>query len=207
MDSEPNPGNNRQKIFAIGGGFILLIVLVALFLPKGGSHPRESSSLTMVSLPPVLTLPPPPPPQEQTPEEKKEETQVINPNNAPTSPDDDLAKAESNSSDGFGIRGSKNGHGFGLGGRWGWYTSQLQSAVQDALRQNPKTRHAGLRVEIRFWPDASGVMTRVEMLGSTGDPSLDETIKNQVFSNLRIQPPPEDMPKPVTLRITGRPPG
>jgi outer membrane biosynthesis protein TonB len=211
LNSEPdiqNPGNPRKKL-AIGGGVLLLaVVAVIVFFPKGRSSSRESSSITMVNLPPVLTLPPPPPPQteQQKLDDKKDEAQVIDPNNAPNSADDDLAKAESDSNDGFGIRGSKTGKGFGTGGSWGWYTSQLQSAIQDALRQNPKTRHAGLRIMIRVWPDPSGILSRVELMGSTGDPSLDEAIKTQVLGGLRLRPPPEDMPRPVTLRITGRPP-
>lgn len=211
MNSEPNqqPQKSSKKIFLIGGGVLVAIVLIWIMIPKGKSTPhRESSTITMVNLPPITLPPPPPPPTpEQKLEEKNSEAQPIEPTNAPVAPDDDSAKAESNSNDGFGIKGSKNGKGFGTGGtRWGFYSSQLRAAVQEALSRNPKTRHARLHIEVRVWPDADGVLTRVELRGSTGNSVLDELIKNQVLGGLRLSPPPEGMPTPVTLRIKGSAP-
>lgn len=204
---DAKPGSPAGKFALIAGGAVsVLAVLAFLFFPKGNSTPsRPPLTMTMVSLPPVLTLPPPPPPEQKVDELKKDEVPVADPNNAPA-PDDDAMKASEGNGDSFGLKGSKTGKGFGTGGRWGWYTSQMQASIQDALQKNPKTRNAGLRITLKIWPDDSGTIERIELTSSSGDAALDEVLRTQVFTNLKLQPPPADMPKPITLRITGRSP-
>ncbi len=82
--------------------------------------------------------------------------------------------------DSFGLSGS-GGSGFGGGGgsQFDWYAGQVQRRVADALRNNSKTREASLSVKVRVWTDASGRIARAELAGSTGDPSLDETLRSQ----------------------------
>ncbi|MFZ4695505.1 MAG: TonB C-terminal domain-containing protein [Verrucomicrobiia bacterium] len=196
-----------QKRLGMGAGLVIAVGFIIWLFPRQESSARISTSMQVMTLPPILSLPPPPPPP--TPEEKLEDkmAEKVPVMDAPPSPDDDAMKATDGAGDSFGLKGSKNGRGFGTGGsRWGFYAGQVQAAIQDALRENPRTRHAGLRLEVRIWPDPSGTITRVELAGSTGDPSLDTAIKTQVLGSLRLQPPPEDMPRPIILRITGRAP-
>jgi len=116
--------------------------------------------------------------------------------------------------DGFGLSGG-NGNGFmgggsgrsGGGSRWGWYASQVQARIADALRQNPHTRSASLRIQIRIWPNNTGRITRVQLVESTGDQSVDNAIRDEVLTGLQLQePPPSDMPTPITLRLTAKRP-
>lgn len=114
--------------------------------------------------------------------------------------------------DGFGV-GSGNGNGNqiggtgGGGGKWGWYASQVQSRISDALKHNPRTRSASMRVQVRVWPDSTGRITRVQLSDSTGDAAVDEALKNEVLTGLQLQePPPTGMPMPIVLRLTAKRP-
>jgi hypothetical protein len=120
--------------------------------------------------------------------------------------------------DGFGL-GSGNGNGLGAGNviggqgggkqssRWGWYAGLVQNQVAEALRQHNKTKNADLRIRLRIWPDASGRIERVVLGDSSGDPAIDEAIKNEVLSGLRLsEAPPSGMPLPIVLRVTARRP-
>jgi periplasmic protein TonB len=116
--------------------------------------------------------------------------------------------------DSFGLVGRPGGNGLlgdggggGGGTRWGWYAGEVQATIEKALRDNPRTRAAALRVEVRIWPDKLGRITRIELTGSTGEPALDSAIKNEVLNGLQLQePPPPDMPLPIVMRLTERRP-
>src|SRR5262249_10355899 len=102
------------------------------------------------------------------------------------------------------VIGGNNGSG---GGKWGWYASQVQGRVADAMRQNSRTRGATMRVEVRIWPDRSGRVTRAQLVQSTGDAAMDNVIKNEVLTGLQLQePPPAGMPMPIVLRLTAKRP-
>ena len=111
----------------------------------------------------------------------------------------------------FGLS-DKAGNGF-FGGenrqgtKWSWYARQVQSSVQQALQRNRRTRSASLSVNVRVWPDPKGRINRAQLASSTGDPSLDAAIRDEVLTGLQLdQPPPSDMPTPITLRLAARRP-
>jgi outer membrane biosynthesis protein TonB len=87
------------------------------------------------------------------------------------------------------------------------YAGQVKSRIQQALESNPRTRKAGMTIEVRVWPDSTGLITRAKLANSTGDRELDDIIQNQILTGLQIsQPPPEGMPTPIIMRITARRP-
>ena len=96
--------------------------------------------------------------------------------------------------------------GGGKGGsRWGWYAGQVQNRLADALRQHPLTKRAGFTNIIKIWSDTTGRITRVKLSGSTGDSKVDAAIENEIFNGLVLtEPPPDDMPMPINLRLTAR---
>lgn len=112
--------------------------------------------------------------------------------------------------DSYGLgSGTGNGRigGGGDGSKWGWYASQVQSRIQQALQQNRKTRSASMTVNVRVWPDVNGRIGRAQLASSTGDPSLDNALRDEVLTGLQLQePPPPGMPSPITLRVTARRP-
>ena len=83
----------------------------------------------------------------------------------------------------------------------------MQAQIESALRANGKTRHAVMRIQVRLWSDAMGRVTRVQLVSSTGDASLDATIRDDVLGRLTLrEPPPKDMPMPIITRVTAQSP-
>ena len=218
FDDEPEPPAQsflkRYRIAIIVTGVVLAgIIAVAKLASSGGGSSRRES-ITMVSLPPppppMMTPPPPPPQDEQRMEQPmiKEEQ----PKEAPPKDEPPLGTGiKGDGPDNFGLS-DKAGNGRiggnnGNGSKWGWYASQVQSRIQQALQQNRKTRTASLSLEVRVWPDATGRINRAQLAGSTGDPTLDSALRDEVLTGLQLQePPPEGMPAPITLRLTARRP-
>jgi len=219
MDFDDEPQQSPQnffKRFRIGIIVVALvitgIVVVAKLASSGGSSRHET--LTLVSIapppppPPVLT-PPPAPPQEQ---QKIEEPMIKEeaPKEAPPKDEPPLGTGiKGPGGDNFGLGGGAgNGRigGGGDGSKWGWYASLVQSRIQQALQQHRKTRTASINVNVRVWPDQSGRISRAQLASSTGDPSLDSALRDEVLSRLQLPEPPAGMPAPITLRITARRP-
>ena len=99
----------------------------------------------------------------------------------------------------IGGRGSKGGS------KWGWYAGAVSNRVMEALKGNKITRKAKAVITVRIWPDSTGRINKVTLGSSTGDPAVDDAIKNQVLTGLVLnEPPPADMPMPINLRITAR---
>jgi protein TonB len=216
---------------AIGAGVTAMaaIVTAVWFLSHGDSQPtRKVPEIRLVTLQPLPPPPPPPPPPQQLPQPKmveqtpmrdpevKQEKPLDKPKEAPkpeappTGPLGLDAKGEG-PGDAFNLAGRPGGNGLlgggGGGSRWGWYASIVQTQIEEALRENKKTRDATLRIEVRLWSDAGGSIDRVQLLSSTGDSAIDDVIKNEVLAGLKLrEPPPKDMPMPIVARLTARRP-
>lgn len=116
--------------------------------------------------------------------------------------------------DGYGLGRSKGGSGrtgAGLGGaprsRWGLYAGQVQKTIANALREHPKLRKAALSAQVRVWADSNGRITRVALVKSTGDTSLDQAISDETLRGLQLaEAPPAGMPMPINLKLTARRP-
>jgi periplasmic protein TonB len=232
-DSEDRPSFFRRHGIALGAGIVVALLAVAAVYRMATHHgpaPRREN-LAMVDLlppPPPPTPPPPPPPRQEPPEQKMiEQPAVTEQESKPKSPDEkpkELAKIPeppgplgtnikgNGPADGFGL-GSSGGNGLagtGVGGggsRWGWYAGEVQTKIAEALRRNSRTRNAGLSVKVRVWPDITGRITRAQLEGTTGNPGVDDAIKNEVLTGLQLpEPPPAGMPAPIILRLTARRP-
>jgi len=231
-EEEPSVFHRYRVI--IGCGFMALIGVAVWFGRRNfdqPSRPRREQNVVLVNLPPPPPLPPPPRPQAQPlpPMESEQKMVTQEPvNETESKPQEaEASKGEAPATeapalgtsiqgdgppDGFGLRG---GNSFGAGSgkttshggssRWGWYASQVQSVISQALRSNDNTRSAGFRVVVQIWSDHTGRITRAHLAGSTGDAALDNAITNQVLGSLILQePPPDGMPMPIVLRLTAR---
>ena len=221
----------RYRYLIWAGGAVMLVAPIALAmrtLTTTKETPRSQPITLVKLLPPAPTPTPPPPAPQSTPLQQQmiEQKQMIEPETKPLHPDEkpkeDSKKAPpgplgvnskgEGSSDAFGLVGRQGGNGLlngggGAGSRFGWYASQVQSRIEEALRQNGRTRTASMRLQVRIWADNTGRITRAQLSGSTGDPALDQAIANEVLTGLQLQePPPSDMPMPIVLRLTGRRP-
>jgi TonB family protein len=218
LDDEPEQA--QQSFFKrfrvaiiVTAALIAGIIAVAKLASSGRSSKRDTLMLVSIAPPP----PPPPvmtPPQQPPPEQQKIEEPMIKeeaPKAAPPKDEPPLGTGiKGPGSDGFGL-GSNPGNGRigggGDGSKWGWYASQVQSRIQKALQQNRKTRTASMSINVRIWPDPNGGIRRAQLAGSTGDPSLDSALRDEVLSRLQLpEPPPAGMPAPITLRVTAKRP-
>jgi len=197
-------------ILATGIGF----VAKSLSNKSGGPPPKQEvmmiTTVAQPTPPPPQATPPPPPPmeekkQEMIVEEKQEEAAP-----EPTPQVETALKGGGNT--GMVL---KSGNGSGIFAnrrtvnedamRRSAYAGQVKGKIEQALKGNPRTRTATMTIEIRVWPDSTGLITRATLANSTGDTALDGIIRDQILTGLQIsQPPPEGMPTPIIMRITAR---
>lgn len=85
--------------------------------------------------------------------------------------------------------------------RFNAYSGMIQHAMRDVLCRYEQTRTGPYRLVTRLWIGASGLVTRAELISSTGDISRDNILSGS-FHELSIgSPPPAGLPQPVTLLI------
>ncbi|MDQ8728089.1 TonB C-terminal domain-containing protein [Bradyrhizobium sp. LHD-71] len=215
------------------GGVALVAVLVIFFvIGDDAPPPRKVQDFTIVNVVPPPPPPPPPPPEQKLPEpemieqqpitepEIKEEAKVEEPKDAPPdAPSDEpppgplgLDQAAEGPGDNFNLAGRPGGRGLlggggGGGSKWGYYAAMVQQQIEAAVRAHPKTRNSVARVEVRLWADATGRVTRVQIVSSTADAEIDAVIRGEVLASLALRDrPPSDMPMPIVTRITLRRP-
>jgi TonB family protein len=227
-DEEEESGRMRLRrlLLTFGVGALVLALLVAgvLKLLSGAGEPVRKVQLTVVNLlpppppPPPPPTPPPPPPEQKVMEEPVktdpiEQPKDEKPEEPPPGPLALDAKGEG-PGDLFGLGGKLGGKGLlgsgggGGGSRWGWYASIVQSQIEAALRANQKTRHSVMQIQVRLWADASGRVSRVQLVSSSGNAEFDAAVRDEVLGTLTLrEPPPKDMPMPIITRVTARKPG
>lgn len=226
-DENDDPGFFRRYRIVIGAiVFVVISTVVSGVIwiatsIKPKPHKPQEIMVKLLPPPPLPPPPPPPPPPKTTPpprEQKMVEQPKVKPDEAKPKeakndrpPSNPGPKASGPPSD-EGIGG--NGGGGEIGGdddggsKYGWYANEVSRCVQDALSRNSKTKTASLHVKVRIWANASGRITRAELSGSSGDPAIDQVIKNEVLTGLQLQePPPGDMPMPIVMMIKEQRPG
>lgn len=220
--STSGKSSRRWRRAAVGIGLVLAVVLVGVVI-KELATPGAVKKKRAVQEISLLKPPPPPPPPKTPPPPPKVEVQekmdVPRPDQQPDKPADapppgpDLAvdAAGSAGGDGFGLVGKKGGSdligggGGGVGSRFAWYGALIKDRIQETISKEKKLREADFRIMVSVWINASGAVTRAELIDSTGNADLDGALKVA----LRNLPPlregaPGDMPQPIKLRITAR---
>ena len=171
--------------------------------------------------PPPKTPPPPPPPPQQ--QEKidvpKPEAPPEAPSQAPPpGPDLGVDAAGSGSGDGFGLvgkpggsdliggSGAGGGSGGGGGDRFAWYGALVKERITDAIYNDKRLRAAAdYQRNVNVWVNASGAITRVELVGQGESPALDEALRQALRSAGAVREgAPSDMPQPIRLRVSAR---
>jgi periplasmic protein TonB len=232
-DEEDNEGffqKHRIKIIiaavvlAIGGW-------MALSKPSGPSAPARRPEPAVVMIkplppPPAPTPPPkviPPPPKDEVKKEDKVSIPEDKPLDKPAPPKPVEKPPEGLGTNvkgpGAGTSGLNQGGGNGMLGGTGtgpggggsagaWYAGQVQTKVAEALRNHRKTRNASISgIKFTVSVDATGNITGVKLIGSTGDVSIDEAIKSEALNGIRLQaPPPGGKPMTVTMVLNARRP-
>lgn len=229
MATTPAPKKHKRKEANPLPWVVLVISLIvgAIWFVSRGSKPHsktkaeESITITLPPPPPPVTPPPPPPPPNEPPPPEEEDMLVQEPvpedepapdDSAPEPPSDlDLGPGSAGGTGpaiGGGGGGGKGGSGRRVSAsKFGWYAAKVQSTIRQALSGNAATRSATLSLQVKIWADSGGRITRAQLVGSSGNPAVDQAIRSQVLTGLLLpQPPPADMPMPINLRISARKP-
>ncbi|MEX1117958.1 MAG: TonB family protein [Terrimicrobiaceae bacterium] len=232
FDDEEEPGFFKKYRVPIILGVVVALGAGAWALMPKEKPKKRTASVSMVNImpPPPPTPPPPTPPPTPPPEQPQDQeidqdqpefVEETQPEAAPQpdSPPEEAAplgtNIEGDGSDGFGLQGKGGGGmigGLGTGNRqggtkFGFYAGQVQTRVAQAMRSNKRTRSATLNLKVRIWVDSSGRVTRANLEGSSGNAAVDRAITDEVLSGLQLsQPPPEDMPMPIVMRISATKP-
>lgn len=180
--------------------------LLRSFLQGGSPHPQQVvQQIQLIRPPPPPNLPPPPPP----PEEK---VHIATPQKAPQPSPDHPPPGQQL---GLDAKGGTGNDAFGLAARPGgqdiigeggsafiWYAGLLKDQILNQLGAQAEARSASYAVVVSVWVGADGTVRHVEIAKSSGDLQRDRSIESALARLGRLsQPPPADMPEPITLRI------
>jgi TonB family protein len=85
------------------------------------------------------------------------------------------------------------------------YYGFMQAGITSALCRSAKTRPGTYRLAMQYWIDASGRITELRVIGSSGDQERDGAVA-QAIRSVVFQPPLVNIPQPVTFAIEPRSP-
>jgi periplasmic protein TonB len=180
--------------------------LLRSFLRGGPAHPQQvvqQIQLIRPPPPPPNQPPPPPPPEVKVhiPTPEKQPTPTDHP---PPAQNLGLDAKGGTGSDAFGLVGRPGGQDIiGEGGSaFTWYAGLLKNQIQNQLGAESDLRAASYSVVVSVWVGDDGTIQRVEIAKTSGDTQRDRTIEAALSRIGRLsQPPPADMPEPITLRV------
>jgi periplasmic protein TonB len=222
---------NRLRLWPRRLGLALVVVLAGALLwyvIAKLTAPGEVRKKRVVQQISLLKPPPPPPPKVEPPKlepkkvEIKEKIDLPKPDQQPDKaadtpppgPDLGLDAKGGTGTDGFGLVakkggsdliGSATGGSGALGNRFAWYGALVKERIQESVARDKKLSAADYRINVNVWINASGVVTRAELLGSTGDVELDNALRLALRGLAPMREgAPGDMPQPVKLRIIAR---
>jgi TonB family protein len=213
----------------IPGMVIVLLLTGILFLVKVFMAPDKIHRADHVAVT-LLKPPPPPEPKEKPPEPEQPKENIITPdvaqqqdqNDDSPPPRADLGVDADASSGGdvFSLVSKKNGRSITLGpgngpgsiGRfslltkYGWYTSKIQDELKQQMRkrldQNGGVPKGKYQATVHIVLDPQGSVLNYRIVASSGNDKIDEAIKLSLPGMRVSQPPPEGMPRVMTLRVS-----
>jgi outer membrane biosynthesis protein TonB len=210
-----------------------IVLLVKVFLSPDSVHRKDLYSVTLLKPPPPPEQkekpPEPEPPKEQpkenivTPNEAQQDQQDQNDDSPPPGADLGVdADASGSGGDSFGLLAKKGGRALTLGGggggsgvsrlsllaKYGWYTSKLQDELKQQMRkrldQNGGTPKGKYQATVHIVLDPQGAVLNFRIVASSGNDKIDDAIKLSLPGMRVSQPPPEGMPRSMTLRVASQ---
>lgn len=198
---------------ALGVGLLLVLGAIGLALKSlmtGGTSPKKAA--TTIKIMPDTPPPPPPPPKEPPKDQPKEvKVEQPRPQETPQPPAEALkmegAAGDSPSPFQAGTVTNEYKGGATIGGKdpFAWFTGLLKGQIESALAKEKELAKGDYRLVIKVWIARSGKIERFELEESSGNAQTDGLIKTALNDIAPLsEPPPENMPQPVRLRITAR---
>ena len=209
-------------------GVLILALVAAVFAARefvGSRSLRVAEAPQRIALVDV-PVPPPPARDDAEPQPAAAPEQDAPPDgldNGPTvgdsgpSPIDDQLGVDADAQagfDSFGLRAKRGGRdlaldlgkperpwGGGVGG-FGLYSSRVAGELKSWLNADDELRRSNYQVRVRLWLDASGAVSRCKLTDGTGDAALDRRLVDRISTVcVRGDPPPADLPQPITILI------
>lgn len=227
MQAEKTPegmGKGLKRLLLAGGIVLTVAAIVGIvlsFMTEG--KPKRRTVIQQIA---VLRPPPPPPPPkpEEKPPEPEIEKQEVKLPEPDTPPEPQQAEAPATPDLGVDAKGTGNGDSFGLVGKPGgkdittigsgkggdrtqfsFFAGSMQRHFAEQFNRNEKLKSRDYRVVIRVWVATDGRVERFELSGSSGNEETDVAIRLALSQMPPMaEPPPENMPQPVRLRMTSR---
>lgn len=204
----------------------VLAVLVCSSLLACSDDPPPQRKPQVVKLLPDTPPPPPPPPKPQDkPPPPKPDDKPAPPAPKPEDvPQAQALKTDEAAGDGPGsglqsgavtqeYSGQPLGSGTGGGGpalgaqrlAAASWASAANREIGDFLQADKSLRRHDYRLQVHLWLDGRGRIVRAELLGSTGEPAVDDALREalQRFPGTRIEPPP-GLPLPLRVQLSNR---
>jgi protein TonB len=220
----------RHRALFVVAGFVLLgvgIIFGAIALSRRNQRAIAHNDVVILQLsamptptppprptPPPLSTPPPPPDEhqnrqmiEQQPVQDEKKTDAPKPKSldAPAPLGTSITGPGGGPDLGLGSGlGGGGGYGGGTGGggsKYGWYATEVQNRIADAVRNDPRMRRGAMNVIVRIWPDATGRILKATV-SRGGNATLESTVQDSILTGLKLpEPPPADMPLPIVMRL------
>ena len=211
-----------------------VLFLVKVFLAPDSGHRKNPVAVTLLKPPPPPEQKEKPPEPERPKEQPKENIVTPNEaqqQNQPDQNDDspppgaDLgvdADATGSGSDGFGLLSKKGARAITLGSggpggpgsrlslltKYGWYTSKIQDEIKQQMRkrlhQNGGTPKGKYQATVHIVLDSQGEVLNYRIVASSGNDKIDDAIKLSLPGMRVSQPPPEGMPRSMTVRVSSQ---
>ena len=212
---------------------MVVLLGVGVYIVKtvlSDDSPRQKSSIATVTLlkpPPITVKEKPPEPEPVKDIQKKEEIIDPGPQNETQSREQDDTPAGDKlgldadgkaGSDNFGLVGKKGGRALlagedGMGklsllSKFAWYTQIVETAIRKKvmkhLDENGGIPRGKLQTVVRVSVDSTGTIVQYRIVGSSGNHKMDEAVK-QSLGNFKVSdPPPEGMPRTMSIRVTSQ---
>lgn len=168
--------------------------------------------------------PPPPPKLEEKPVEvrpdKEIEVERMVPLDTPGPKDPGerlgLEGDGSAGGDGFGLEARRGGQdittigsnaspGGGQAREWSSYGTMVRRHLEALTRGEKRLQGHAFQAVVWLWVSADGRDVKFDLVGSSGDAEVDRTLRELLAGAPPLrEPPPQDMPQPVRLRVTSR---
>jgi TonB family protein len=229
MDEKKKKSSSSNPMIFIAAAVIIVFLAGAVFMMSllssddGKRKKREVAQVTLLK-PPTPQEVKEKPPEEIVKKEEKVETIAQVENDRPQNNEQDDKAAGKDlgvdadgaaGGDGFGLVGRRGGRSLIAGGdgsammkKYGWYTSLIQEDIKKYVRrrldENGGIPKGKLQTGIRITLDGRGTVVDYRITASSGNRSMDETVKEALSFIRMSEPPPEGMPKTVNLRISSQ---
>ena len=215
-------------IFLMGGAAYTITTVLS------SDGPRKKSDFTTVTLlkpPPIQVkekLPEPEPVKEiqkkdeivDPTQEPQDESQNNENDNTPAGENLGVDADGKAGGDSFGLVGKKGGRsilagsgGNGMGrlsllSKFGWYTqiveTEIRKKVMKHLDEDGGIPRGKLQAVVQVSVNNVGAIVKYKIIGSSGNHKMDEAVK-QSISDIKIsEPPPDGMPRTMSIRVTSQ---